>query len=187
MKAALTGGIFGDVPVEVPASREQAKEFLTRAVNEYSHWMRSLDGSDFGEPVQLPFGTMPRGQCVTMPVLDLVHHHGQICYILLAGLAMIGVTLPAHAGTPIGEICRRPDDFAGAIVWGLINGGIGNAMRGMSVSPWTIAWNAFRYCLLWNPVFTAIAAALVLAGLGYMIYRVWPSIVYALRCRGFST
>lgn len=81
MKAALTGGHFGDVPVEVPSSREQAKELVLRASSEYAEWLKTLDTGDFDEPVELPFGTMCRSQCVAMPVLDLVHHHGQITYI----------------------------------------------------------------------------------------------------------
>lgn len=81
MKAALTGGHFGDVPVEVPNSRNEAKELVLRASGEYAEWLTTLDTGNFDEPVQLPFGTMSRGQCVVMPVLDLVHHHGQITYI----------------------------------------------------------------------------------------------------------
>ncbi len=81
MKAALTGGHFGDVPVEVPESRAAAQELITRAAGDYAAWMHTLDTSSFFENVELPFGTMPRGQCVLMPVLDLVHHHGQITYI----------------------------------------------------------------------------------------------------------
>lgn len=81
MKAALTGGQFGDVHFPAPATRDEAKELILRASSDYAAWLQTLDGSDFGDPVQLPFGTMPRGQCVSMPVLDLVHHHGQITYI----------------------------------------------------------------------------------------------------------
>jgi hypothetical protein len=81
MKAALSGGHFGDVPVEVPDSRATAQQLITHAATDYATWMKTLDTSDFGENVELPFGLVPRGQCVLMPVLDLVHHHGQIAYI----------------------------------------------------------------------------------------------------------
>jgi len=81
MKAALTGGNFGDVPVEVPESRAAAQELIKRAARDYAAWMHTLDTSNFGESIELPFGVMPRGQWVLTPVLDLVHHHGQIAYI----------------------------------------------------------------------------------------------------------
>lgn len=81
MKAVLTGGKFGDVPVEVPVSQAEARELITRAATECGDWLKTLDVSTFNEPINLGFATMSRGQCVTMPVLDMVHHHGQITYI----------------------------------------------------------------------------------------------------------
>ncbi|RYX85262.1 hypothetical protein EON83_06610 [bacterium] len=81
MKAALTGGQFGSVAVETPASRAKAQELIVCASTGYADWLKGLDGSDFDESVNLGFVTMSRGQCMMIPVIDLVHHHGQIAYI----------------------------------------------------------------------------------------------------------
>ena len=47
-------------------------------------WMITMtctEGEHKGKTLKLPFGEFPLSQAVSMPVVDLIHHHGQIAYI----------------------------------------------------------------------------------------------------------
>jgi uncharacterized damage-inducible protein DinB len=60
---------------------DEAKTLLVTTAGEYAQSLRAVKPEDLGKDVNLPFGTMPLARVVSMPVIDLVHHHGQIAYI----------------------------------------------------------------------------------------------------------
>ena len=89
MLSMLNGGEFK--PDFTPATnREEAKELVTRSSQAYAEKLRSLTPQDIEGTVQMPFGgEWPKARAVSIPVIDLLHHHGQIAYIQ----AMLGDTV----------------------------------------------------------------------------------------------
>ena len=71
-------------PSETPvsfATRDEAKTALETASAAYGLLLLSLGANDLTGEMQLPFGAMPKSQAITLPVVDTIHHHGQIAYI----------------------------------------------------------------------------------------------------------
>ena len=79
MKTALTTG-FG-APMPVLDSLEDAQNQIREATKTYAAWLESLSSADLEGEIELPFGSFPRIAAALMETQDLVHHHGQICYI----------------------------------------------------------------------------------------------------------
>lgn len=63
------------------STRDEAKEKLIAAVDNYCQLIGGLSEEDLKKPVTMPFGTFPMSFLVSMAPLDTVHHHGQIAYI----------------------------------------------------------------------------------------------------------
>lgn len=81
MRAALEGGEFkSDF---TPAStRDEAKRILQDAANAYGATLRSVSPENLQGTIQHPTrGAIPMQLAATMPVRDLLHHHGQIAYL----------------------------------------------------------------------------------------------------------
>lgn len=81
MGGMLTTGTFTRSEVVLPADLASAQELVRNAAEIYVQALRSLEPSQLGDPVELPFGTFPLARAATMPAFDLIHHHGQIAYI----------------------------------------------------------------------------------------------------------
>ena len=81
MTPLLENGAMGEGKAETPADRESAKSQLLAAAHKYTAAMRALEADDLEKPVELPMGELPLRVLATMPVMDMVHHHGQIAYI----------------------------------------------------------------------------------------------------------
>ena len=81
MTPVLTGGQFVPPQFKTPASLEEAQNLITSCTEPYAAALQRLTEADLGRTIQLPFGTFPLPQAVSMPVVDLIHHHGQIAYI----------------------------------------------------------------------------------------------------------
>jgi uncharacterized damage-inducible protein DinB len=62
-------------------NREEAKQLLLEAVQNYTAVLQSLKPEDLQGTVTVPFGEMPMGMAVGVPMVDLIHHHGQISYL----------------------------------------------------------------------------------------------------------
>jgi uncharacterized damage-inducible protein DinB len=77
----LRGGVFDTSQFRPARTRAEAKEMLHRLGEEYPEALRMLAPEDLEKSVELPFGTIPLSQAASMPVVDLLHHHGQIAYI----------------------------------------------------------------------------------------------------------
>ncbi len=81
----LRRGIAGEESrpdeVALPASREEAKAQLVGWANACADTMRALKPEDFSRTVNLNGREFPMQRAVGIPLIDLVHHHGQIAYI----------------------------------------------------------------------------------------------------------
>ena len=74
-----TGEPGPDVPM--PTTREEAKELWGKAIADYATFLEGLTPPDLQGDIQLGFGPFPRARAVGMPVVDLLHHHGQLAYL----------------------------------------------------------------------------------------------------------
>lgn len=63
------------------ASRQEAQEALKDATAQYAEFLGRLGPQDLGGEVELPFGVMPKMQVLAYPMVETLHHHGQIAYI----------------------------------------------------------------------------------------------------------
>ena len=81
MTPVLETGAMGEGEAQTPANREEAKTQLIAAAHKYSAAMRNLKAEALGKLVETRIGTIPMSVLATMPVTDMVHHHGQIAYI----------------------------------------------------------------------------------------------------------
>lgn len=81
MRAVINGGEWPNALPAPPTSLKEAQERIERATETYAALLRTLDPSRFGETVTLPFMEMPFVRAVSLPAIEAVHHHGQICYI----------------------------------------------------------------------------------------------------------
>lgn len=81
MLSMLENGKFK--PEFTPATnREEAKQLVIRLSDAYAAKLRSLSPQDTEGTVQMPFGgEWPKMRALSVPVIDLIHHHGQIAYI----------------------------------------------------------------------------------------------------------
>jgi uncharacterized damage-inducible protein DinB len=81
MRPVLDGGQFTPPQFTPPTTLQQAQDLVTSSVEEYAGALQRLKPEDLGKNVTLPFGEFPMSQAVSLPFVDLVHHHGQIAYI----------------------------------------------------------------------------------------------------------
>jgi hypothetical protein len=79
----LQGGAPSDAPAEFEkaTNRESAKRLLVQAAENHAAVVVQLNPADLGNIVKLPFAEFPLARVASMPVIDLLHHHGQIAYI----------------------------------------------------------------------------------------------------------
>lgn len=80
----LSSLIDGSAPAELApqGTRDDAKAALQAAVDGYVVKLNSLTPEDLGRTVTgTPIGDIAMGQLINMPVVDALHHHGQLAYI----------------------------------------------------------------------------------------------------------
>ena len=81
MLSMLEGGEF-KAEFEPATNRDEAKALIKRASAAYAAKMGSLQPQDVEGTVSMPFGgEWPKMRAVSLPLIDLIHHHGQIAYI----------------------------------------------------------------------------------------------------------
>ena len=81
MQPVLKGGEFGAPGFTPATNRQQAKDLITRSTREFAAALQTLTPEDLGRTINLPFGQFPLARAASFPVVDLIHHHGQIAYI----------------------------------------------------------------------------------------------------------
>jgi hypothetical protein len=80
----LQAMMTGETPatLEAPQNREEAKAQVQSAAEDYVAWARGVKAEDLGRIIDTGFmGELPLGYLATFPVVDFIHHHGQIAYI----------------------------------------------------------------------------------------------------------
>ena len=70
-----------DLKVEPVTEREDAKARLIEAGQNYAALLRDLPDSALQGDLQMRNFALPRPRAIMMPVVDAIHHHGQIAYI----------------------------------------------------------------------------------------------------------
>jgi hypothetical protein len=82
MKPVLEGGEWSPPQFTNPTSLEEAQSMLTSAGDAYAAAMTKVPPQELGKMVTV-WGayTVPLARAAGMPVVDLIHHHGQIAYI----------------------------------------------------------------------------------------------------------
>jgi hypothetical protein len=63
-----------------PETREEARSLLTEAADEYAAALEAA-GPELDRMVNIAGGPLWAPRAALIPVLDLLHHHGQICYL----------------------------------------------------------------------------------------------------------
>jgi len=64
-----------------PPSKADLQGLLRSVSKEYANALRALPPERLGEVVSTPFGETPLGQLSAFPVVDMIHHRGQVCYL----------------------------------------------------------------------------------------------------------
>lgn len=81
MTPVLSGGAFAPPQTPPVTTLKDAQEQIKSAAEGYAAALRRLTPQDLERQITLPFGSFPLGQAASMPLIDLIHHHGQIAYI----------------------------------------------------------------------------------------------------------
>jgi len=79
----FAGPDYPDTAPELPrpATLREGAALLTAAVDRYAAALEAA-GPELDRPQQMPFGGVFRAyRAVCYPVLELFHHHGQLCYL----------------------------------------------------------------------------------------------------------
>lgn len=64
-----------------PTTREEAKSAIVAAAETYANVLPKLTREQLAGTAHFPWGDMPMGEAIGMPVIEILHHHGQIAYI----------------------------------------------------------------------------------------------------------
>lgn len=81
MTPVIRGAAWAD-PEFTPATDGASAQALVRSVSsDYSDALKSVAASALVNEIQLPWGAFPLARAASMPVVDLIHHHGQIVYL----------------------------------------------------------------------------------------------------------
>lgn len=64
-----------------PDTREEAKAAITAAAEVYSKVLSNLTQQQLDGIAHFPWGDIPMSEAIGMPVIEALHHHGQIVYI----------------------------------------------------------------------------------------------------------
>lgn len=76
------GGEAGEVVVPAkPTTREEARQQLEAASDDYAQFIQTVKLEELGKIVDTPMGQMPFWFLAGMTPIDTIHHHGQIAYI----------------------------------------------------------------------------------------------------------
>jgi uncharacterized damage-inducible protein DinB len=76
---AITGGAKPEL--EKATDREGAKALITQVVQAHQNAVGALTPPELEQMVSTPVGEFPKGFVASLPVVELINHHGQITYI----------------------------------------------------------------------------------------------------------
>lgn len=77
----LIKGEGGEMEKPVFTTREDAQGAIESATQDYAAFLGTLGPDDMTGEVQFPWGAMPKMEVIGMPVVESIHHHGQVVYI----------------------------------------------------------------------------------------------------------
>ncbi len=80
---AFTAMLQKQTPGEGPVftTLEAAQQGVEKASDDYAQLLLSMGDNDMTGDMTLPFGAIPKSRAICLPVVDTVHHHGQLAYI----------------------------------------------------------------------------------------------------------
>lgn len=78
--SVLEGG-EGKAEFAPATNRDEAKQLISSSAESYAAKLRELKPQDLEGTAKHPFDGIPLAHMMGMPVVDLIHHHGQIAYI----------------------------------------------------------------------------------------------------------
>jgi hypothetical protein len=81
MTAVIDGNGWPEGGMPSFSSLQEAQNAVEQAGEAYAAKLLTIDPARLGETIELPFGAFPFGRAVSFPVIDAIHHHGQIAYI----------------------------------------------------------------------------------------------------------
>jgi uncharacterized damage-inducible protein DinB len=81
MRPVLQGGAWQRPEFAPATDLASAQALLRKTTQAYAEALKSVSPADLERKIELPFGTFPLGRCCAFPVIDLIHHRGQIAYL----------------------------------------------------------------------------------------------------------
>jgi uncharacterized damage-inducible protein DinB len=79
--SVLQGGGWSPTPLAVPADLAEARQLVLAHVEAFAAEMEATDPASLQRVLTLPFGSFRADRFVLFPLIDLVHHRGQLAYI----------------------------------------------------------------------------------------------------------
>jgi uncharacterized damage-inducible protein DinB len=81
MLPVFAGADWQRAPFPEHGTLEAVSIELLSIVEEYALALEAVQPGQLERRVTFPFGTMDGTRCVTMPLIDLIHHRGQVIYL----------------------------------------------------------------------------------------------------------
>ncbi len=79
--ASVTGANYPQTEAAAPTTREEAKQQILSAAQNFTDVLKTVKPEDLSKKVDVGFGVFPLSFLIGMPMVDVIHHHGQIAYI----------------------------------------------------------------------------------------------------------
>jgi len=108
MLPVFGGADWERMPFPEHETLEAVSTELLSTVEEYASALEAVQPGQLERRVTFPFGTMDGTRCVTMPLLDLIHHRGQVIYLQ----SILGDAEP-HFDGPAFAVAMRAELTAG--------------------------------------------------------------------------
>jgi hypothetical protein len=77
----LQGGGWTPTPLAVPETLADARQLVIENVDTFAAALEEAEPSSLQRVLELPFGKFLATRFVLFPVIDLIHHRGQLAYI----------------------------------------------------------------------------------------------------------
>src|SRR4051812_30208507 len=74
----LQGGNWAAAPLPQPATLEEARKLVLEQTEAYAAALEAAGPAALHRPVELPFGKFWAERFVLFPMIDLIHHRGQL-------------------------------------------------------------------------------------------------------------
>ncbi len=81
LTGVLRTGTWSEPQFQPATDQANAQQLGSALVENYAAALDAFPAERAGDTAELPFGSFPMGMAMSMPVCDLIHHHGQIAYI----------------------------------------------------------------------------------------------------------